>query len=89
MKTAIETKFNIGDAVWFADYYYDTFYPCKYHGEIYEVNIEITKTQMLISYWMTVNYKNSREYEKYSECACFRSYEECAEWCDKRNKGEK
>lgn len=83
---SIEAKYNIGDKVWFTDYCYDTFYPCKYCGEIYEMEIEITKTQKIIYYWIVVDYNGSKEYEKYSEAMCFASYEECTKWCDERNK---
>lgn len=86
MKLDITTKYNIGDTVWFTDYFYDTFYPIRYPGVIYEIDIEITKTQRLISYWIEVDYDGNKEFEKYAEVVCFASYEECTKWCDERNK---
>jgi hypothetical protein len=86
MKLDMTTKYNIGDTVWFADYFYDTFYPCKYPGIISEVEIEITKTQQIISYWVVIDYDGNKEVQKYTEVACFATYEECTKWCDERNK---
>lgn len=85
----VDAKYNIGDEVWFADYFYDTFYPCKHPGKIDEIEISITSNQMGVYYWIAVDYEDGIGYEKYSETACFGSYEECAEWCDKRNIGTK
>ena len=85
-KINIKTKYNIEDKVWFADYFYDTFYPCKYSGEIFEISIEITKTHQHICYWMIVDYGDCIRHEKHYENECFNSYEECTKWCNKRNK---
>lgn len=88
MKLDIVTKYNIGDTVWFADYVYDTFYPCEYPGIISEIEVEITTTQQIISYWMAVDFNGNKEFEKYTEVDCFTTYEECTKWCNERNKGE-
>lgn len=82
----ISAKYFIGDEVWFTDYIYDTYYPCKYPGKIYEIEVEINNTQKIISYWMWIDYNGDKRCEKYSESACFYSYEECTKWCDERNK---
>lgn len=81
----VDAKYNIGDKVWFTDYFYDTFYPCKYPGKINEIEIEITETQQIIYYWVEIDYHGHNEFEKYSEQACFGSYEECTKWCEERN----
>lgn len=81
----VKTKYKIGDQIWFADYFHDTFCPCKYYGEIYEINIEIDKNQTCIYYWVVVDYNGNKEFEKYSENACFATYEECTKWCEEHN----
>jgi hypothetical protein len=81
----IDPKYKIGDTVWFADYFYDTFYPCKYSAEIFEIEVSITKTQQVIYYWLSIDYNGNITSEKYSEEACFASYEECTKWCDEHN----
>ncbi len=85
MNLNINTKYNIGDTVWFADYIYDTHYPSKYSGTVREIEIEISETQQLISYWVIVDYNGNKELEQYSERACFATYEECIKWCKEHN----
>jgi hypothetical protein len=84
-RITIDAKYDIGDEVWFVDYYYDMFFPVKYSGKVNEIEIEITESQQSIYYWIIVNYDGNIEYEKYAEAACFSSYEECEEWCKKKN----
>ena len=85
MNVSINTKYNIGDEVWFADYIYDTFCPCEYSGKIYEINIEITFTQMQVLYWVSAECGERHIYEEYPENVCFATYEECTKWCKEHN----
>ena len=85
MNVSINTKYNIGDEVWFADYVYDTFYPCKYSGKITEIDIEVANEQICVLYWVSVECDGYRIYEEYSEDVCFGTYEECTKWCENRN----
>lgn len=84
-KIEIDTKYRIGDEIWFTEYIYDTFIPCEYPGTIYQIEIVITEKQPIVNYLIRIDYKESREYEKYAEQACFGSYEECQQWCDAHN----
>lgn len=81
----IETQYDIGDEVWFADYVYDTYYPCRCSGTVYEIDVEITESQLMINYWLKIDYDNHILYEKYAEKACFASYKECKQWCKEYN----
>lgn len=85
-KIEVDTKYRIGDEVWFTEYIYDTFMPCEYPGTIYQIEVDITEDNVqTINYLIRVDYKNNQEYAKYSEKACFGSYEECQQWCDIHN----
>lgn len=85
-KIEVDTKYRIGDEVWFTEYIYDTFMPCEYPGTIYQIEVDITEDNVqTINYLIRVDYKNNQEYAKYSEKACFGSYEECQQWCDVHN----
>lgn len=81
----VDTKYNVGDEIWFTDYFYDTFYPCKHPGKIDEIEISITSNQRGVYYWIVVDYEDGINYKKYAEAVCFGSYEECAKWCEKHN----
>lgn len=80
-----EAKYNIGDEIWFAEYVYDTYYPCQYPGTICEIGVKITKHQQSIKYSVRTNYGNNIGYAEYAEKACFASYEECEQWCEEYN----
>ena len=82
----IDAKHSIGDKIWFTDYFYDEFSPCKYYGEINEIEVEITESKQKIYYWVVVDYNGSKEYEKYAEEMCFSTYEECTKWCNEHNR---
>lgn len=86
MNIAINTKYDVGDTIWFADYFYDTFFPCKCPAKISEINIEIDERSQIIYYWTTVDYGEGIVVEKFSEAACFHTYEECTKWCEEQNK---
>lgn len=84
MKIEVETRFNIGDLVYLPGFDGEEFRPRKKPFEVqsfwlyYDPN-----TQKVI-----VSYDLNDDLLGYSESACFASYEECEQWCEKRNKGE-
>ena len=86
MNIVVNTKYNINDTVWFADYFYDTFFPCKYPAKISEINIDVDENKQAVHYWTTVDYGNGTSLVRQSEDACFNTYEECTKWCDEQNK---
>lgn len=85
MNINVETKFNVGDEVWVADYFYDTVYPSKHTFKVSEINIEIDASQLIIYYWVTMDAGDCKTIDKYSESVCFSTYEECTKWCDEHN----
>lgn len=85
---SIKTKYRIGDTVWFADYIYDTVYPCEHAGKIEGIEITITDKGQRTFYRMSVDCGEYSRYEEHQECMCFGSYEECTKWCEARNKGD-
>jgi hypothetical protein len=83
METFIKTKFNIGDTVYIADHYYD-FYANSAPCLITDVLIDINSRRTRISYEVEQADFTYRIPEEWA----FASYEDCAQWCDARNKGE-
>lgn len=85
MNVNVKTKFNVGDEVWVSGYFHDTFFPSKHSLKISEINIEIDASQLIIYYLVTMDYGGLTTIDKYSENACFSTYEECTKWCDEHN----
>ena len=83
MEALIETKFNIGDTVYIADHYYD-FYANSEPCLITDVLIDINSRRTRISYEV----KQGDFTHLITEALVFDSYDECAKWCEARNKGE-
>ena len=81
----IDLKHETGDTVWVADYYYDTFYPCKHPGKIEVIEIKISDKCRNIYCWVNIDYGGEIRVEVYPEKMCFRSYDECVKWCDEYN----
>lgn len=82
--TAIDIKFNIGDRVWIPDCIYDEWFVLNEEGYIID-GVQIfhgAEGNELKMYTL----KNHNDFQKYPQRLCFGSYEECKEWCDKKNK---
>lgn len=86
MDIVVNTKYNINDTVWFADYFYDTCYPCKYPAKISEINININESRLAAVYLLAIDYGDGITLEKCAEKFCFPTYEECTKWCEEQNK---
>lgn len=85
----VDVKYNIGDTVWFANCFDGEFFPRKYSGYVYEIDVEKTTAVQKIYYRLLVNYPTFKEFERHEENRCFGTFEECALWCDKQNGKEK
>ena len=83
MKVTIDTKFNVGDTVYIADHYYD-FYASSEPCIIRDVLIDINSKRTHIAYEVEQKDFTYRVPETWT----FASYDECAQWCDLKNKGE-
>lgn len=81
----IHAKYEVGNEVWVADYFYDTFYPCRHPGKIEVIEIKISDKCRNIYYWININYGGEIRVEAYPETTCFGSYDECVKWCDEYN----
>ena len=79
MSINIQTEFNIGDKVWVPDYYED-WHPLKNECEIIYVEVIITSDDKRIFY--TIKDCNGRT-DRYPSKMCFKSYEQCKQWCEK------
>ncbi len=85
MDINIQTDFNIGDKVWIPDVYYE-WYPIKNAYYITEVEVGICSQGKKVFYTI----KNEKgDVQEYPSRLCFNSYDECKQWCDNKNKGEK
>ena len=81
MKLTIDTKFNVGDTVYVADYYYD-FYTVSKPCVVTEIRIIINSVNTYVSY---IIMDDNNIYITKSELYLFRSYDECAAYCKSHN----
>ena len=81
MKIEIETRFNIGDLVYVHGFDGEIFRPREKPLEVQSFRLDYnSNTHKIIVY-----YNLDDDWLGYSESACFASYEECEQWCDKQN----
>lgn len=85
MDISIQTNFSIGDEVWIPDVYED-WYPIKSVYYIDKIDVGISSKGKEVFY--TVKDKQGKIHE-YPDRLCFKSYDECKQWCDNKNKGDK
>ena len=81
MTIAIETKFNVGDAVYVADHYFD-YYPVQTPYVINDILINISNRGTRIMYCV----EHDDTTDRFPEDWLFSTYEECTKWCDEQNK---
>lgn len=84
MKIEIETRFNIGDLVYLPGFDGEEFRPRKNPFEVQSFWLYCDPN----THKIIVSYDLDDDLLGYSESACFASYEECEQWCEKQNKGE-
>lgn len=84
MKLSIETKFDIGETVYVADFY-TIYIPCKQQHIITNFDIHIFKDTPVIVY-DTVDQDGLTD--RFVERHLFRTYEECTKWCAEMNKSQ-
>lgn len=84
MDIEVSTKFNIGDSVYFPEFLYGEYYSSMQYI-VRGVRLIFDADKMMIEY--TVQCGDST-YDLI-ESMCFRSYDECKEWCTNRNQEEK
>lgn len=80
MKLSVETKFNIGDAIYIAECYEDWFAykkPCV----ISDISISANSQTTHILYEV----QQDNFAHRVPESLAFSTYEECAKWCDENN----
>ena len=77
----IETKFDIGEIVYIADFY-GIFFPCRHPRLIRNFDIRICNNKTNILYLVVQDDITERVPEDW----VFASYEECTKWCEERNK---
>lgn len=82
MKFTIETQFNIGDTVYAADHYYD-YYASHTPYVITDIGVNIKNRSTHIMYYV----KQGERTDRFPEGWLFKTYEECAKWCDEHNRG--
>ena len=80
MNIIVNTKFNIGDKVYIANYYHD-FYVTEKPHIIKDVLVVINSNKTMIRYEVEQNGST----DCVPEYWVFPSYEECAEWCESQN----
>lgn len=81
MKIELETKFNVGDEVYVADFCYDCFYTSQIPYKISTVTITIDGSVTNITYLVIANGWS----ETVAEHWIFHTKEECDQWCKQKN----
>ena len=82
MDINISTKFNVGDTVYVTDYYHDTYHASKRRCIINYINVYAAPTLDVV---YSVIDKDLNIIIDYAESMLFSTYEECQNWCDKKN----
>lgn len=77
MQITVDTKFNIGDAVYVANHYYEL-YACKEPRIITDILFYGNARYIGVRYELT--YKGNTDVVP--ESWVFGSYEECTKWCE-------
>ena len=81
----VKSKFNIGDTVWVADYYYDDWFISNEDGYlICGIEAYINENTQHVNY--VIKDITNNTISKQPSHHCFGSYDECKQWCDKENK---
>lgn len=80
MMIGVTSKCEIGDSVYFADFY-DEWIPSKPYN-VSEICVLINIDGMQIIY--TICREN--DCRRVTDSGCFTNYEDCLKWCEKHNK---
>ena len=82
MQIIINTKYNVGDTVYIADYFHGEYLVCPktYTVEAFHIFVEEGKQEL--KYTLHGDYG----YTMLKEDNCFGSCAECTKWCEKQNK---
>lgn len=81
MRFDIETKFDIGEIVYIADFYGE-FVAYKVPVLIRDFDIRICNNKVFVTYLVTQDGIT----ERVPEDSVFYTYEECTKWCEAQNK---
>lgn len=81
-QVVVNTKYDVGDIIWYYNYSRGAYYPSPLPGKIDKISVEITKNNIYIYYHVEICRDSNKIYETYSENKCFNSFEECAKWCE-------
>ena len=84
MKFNIDTKFNIGDAVYSAEPY-EIYLANPMPYFVTDICIRATRTKDVVITYKLIQNKLT---DVVAENFLFATYEECKRWCDERNKEE-
>lgn len=84
MQIIIETKFDIGEVVYIADFY-EEFIPRRKPVLVRNFDIRFYGNQTFVTYLVIEDGIT----ERVSEGWMFSTYEECVEWCEKKNNGDR
>lgn len=84
MRMTIETKFDIGEIVYIADFY-EEFIPRRTPMLIRNMDIRVYNNTPYITYLVMENGITERVPENWM----FSTYEECVQWCNKKNNGDR
>lgn len=82
MKINLDTKFNIGDTVYFPELGYDEWYPSD-PATILDIMIHINNNTTTIKYYI-IDKDGPRRVPIRSDW-CFATCEECTKWCQENN----
>lgn len=82
MSINIQTKFNIGDKVWIPNHYHSWF-PMKEAYTVFNIDVNIDAQNQRVFYIIKDDNGNT---ERYPSKLCFKSYDECKQWCEINNK---
>ena len=81
MSINIQTKFNIGDKVWIPNHCHNWF-PIREAYTVFNIEVSIDAQSQRVFYIIKNDNGNT---ERYPSRLCFKSYDECKQWCDKDN----
>jgi len=80
MNINITSKYNIGEDIYFADFY-DGWIPSKPY-KVLEICVAIDSHEATITYMIS----REEEYMRVAEYICFANYADCLKWCTVHNK---
>ena len=81
MKIDIETKFNIGDFIYYPIPTNLGWIPIKQPVKICAIDVQVTAGEVMCVTYTTLD----DSIIDYAEGVCFATYEECKQWCNKEN----